>query len=154
MGEQGLSIAVRDGVTHLSGVLNEFADLSALLKSAAPLRLNMRHVTRLNSIGVRNLLKFLSEWGDRAFYYEECPSEFIDQINMIPALLGNAGRGQVKSLFVPYECAECDAEEEVLADAEAYREPARQGRLPTRTCGKCGGKMSVLTDAFFVFLAR
>lgn len=155
MAEQGIKIVEKDGVFHLSGVLNEYADFSPLLAKPEPLKINLRQLSRLNSIGIRNLLKFLSDWGPKAFVFDQCPSEFVDQINMIPALLGTKNHGKVDTLFVPYECPNCDHEEEILAKAEDYRAAAKAGgELPTRTCSKCGNQMTVLMDSFFVFLAR
>lgn len=154
MAEQGIKIVEKDGAFHLSGILNEYADFSTLLKKPEPLRLNMREVSRLNSIGVRNLLKFLAEWGTKAFIYDECPSEFIDQINMIPALLGTKGHGKIKNLFVPYECPSCDHEEEVLCPIEDFQGVSKGQEAPKRKCSKCGSQATVLTDSFFVFLTR
>ena len=154
MAEAGIKIVERGGVYHLSGVLNEYADLSPLLKAAEPLRLNMSQVSRLNSIGIRNFLKFLADWGPKGFVYEQAPSEFIDQINMIPALLGLKHHGTVKSLFVPYECAKCEHEEDVLSDLADYTAVKTGGEPPKRKCPKCGHEMTVLTDSFFVFMTR
>lgn len=154
MADPGIKITEKDGVYHLSGVLNEYADFGPLLTKAAPLRLNMKGVSRLNSIGVRNLLKFLADWGTKAFSYDQCPSEFIDQINMIPALLGTKGHGEVLSLFVPYECSKCDFEEEILSPLADFKGVAQGGELPKRKCAKCGSPSTVLTDSFFVFLTR
>src|SRR5689334_16178520 len=94
--DPGIKIVEKEGIFHLSGILNEYADFSALLTQKEPLRLDMREVTRLNSIGIRNLLKFLADWSPRKFIYLNCPSEFIDQVNMIPALLGNKNNGEVE----------------------------------------------------------
>jgi hypothetical protein len=152
--EQGMQIVERDGVYHLAGVLNEFADLSPLQKAREPLRLNLAKVSRLNSIGIRNLLKFLGEWGPKRFVYESCPSEFVDQLNMIPALLGKQRQGTVQSLFVPYECTGCEREEEFLGPVSDYAAGAKGGQLPGRKCPKCGEMMKVLSDAFFTFLSR
>lgn len=153
-GEQGIKITEKDGAFHLSGVLNEYADLSPLLKRPEPLRINLEQVSRLNSIGIRNLLKFLADWGAKAFQYENVPSEFIDQINMIPALLGTKHHGKVATLYVPYECTDCDFEEEVLSKCDDYAAVAKGGDAPKRKCPKCGSSTGVLTDSFFVFLQR
>lgn len=154
MAEQGIKIVEKDGVFHLSGVLNEYADFSQLLGKSQPLRLNLKGLQRLNSIGIRNLLKFLSDFGDRELIYEECPSEFIDQINMIPALMGVKKNCKIKSLFVPLECSACDHEDEVLSEVSALNLAPGATPTPTHTCSKCGGKMSILTDSFFIFLMR
>ena len=155
MAEQGIKIEEKDGFVHLSGVINEFADFNDLLKFDAPLKLNIKNVSRMNSIGIRNLLKFLNAWGDKPFEYHECPSEFVDQLNMIPALLGVGGHGKVISLHVPYECEDCEHEEETLEPVSNYEAVAKSGEdLPTKPCPKCKGKMYILTDSYFVFLGR
>jgi hypothetical protein len=154
MAEQGIKIEERAGVFHLSGILNEYADFDALLAKAAPLKLNMRGVSRLNSIGIRNLLKFIGDWGAKPFEYIECPSEFVDQINMIPSLLGAKKTGKVVSLFVPYACENCDNEPEVLCPIGDFAGVAAGGEPAPRKCDKCQGKLTVLTDSFFVFLTR
>ncbi len=154
MADQGIKIVEKDGVFHLSGILNEYADFSPLLPKSPPLRLNMKDVSRLNSIGVRNLLKFLADWGTKPFSYDQCPSEFIDQINMIPALLGTKSHGEIMSLFVPYECLSCDHEEEALCPLADFKGISQGGEAPKRQCPKCGSASTVLTDSFFVFLTR
>ncbi len=154
MAEQGIKIVEKEGVFFLSGVLNEYANFSSLLSRQPPLKLNMRQVSRLNSIGIRNLLKFLSDWGPKAFEYQETPSEFVDQVNMIPALLGPNNHGLIKTLFVPYECTKCDNEQEVLCKIEEFDTVKDGNEPPVRKCSKCSGEMAVLTDSFFVFLQR
>lgn len=154
MVDQGMQIVEKDGVFHLSGVLNEYADFSPLLGRSAPLRLNLRGLSRLNSIGIRNLLKFLADWGASEFVYEECPSEFVDQVNMIPALLGTKRNGKIKSFFVPFECPKCDFDEEVLTEAPEIIKVRTQGGHVERNCPKCSGAMTIFSDSFFVFLMR
>jgi len=81
----GLTITEKGGFVFLDGVFDEYADFSSLKAICEPIRFNLRAVRRINSIGMRNLLSFLIEWGDRALEYHECPTDFIEQINMIPA---------------------------------------------------------------------
>lgn len=154
MAEKGIKIVEKEGVFLLSGILNEYADFSSLLGKEPPLRLNMRKVSRLNSIGIRNLLKFLSAWGPKPFEYLETPSEFTDQVNMIPSLLGPKGHGSIKTLFVPFECKNCDFEQELLCKSEEFDAVKDGGEAPPRKCPKCGGPLAVLTDSFFGFLIR
>lgn len=154
MSGQGLKIEEKDGMFYLVGVLDEYVDFSPLLSENPPLKLNLKQLERLNSIGVRNLLKFLNQWGDKPLEYHECPSEFIDQVNMIPALLGAKHHGKVASLYAPYECSSCDNEEEVFGRPEDFGDAAEGGEPPSRPCSKCGQDMHILMDSFFVFLQR
>lgn len=152
MADQGLKIVEKGGTFFLAGVLNEYADFSALENKPAPLKLNMREVRRLNSIGIRNLLKFLTNRGPLPFEYHQAPCEFIDQINMIPALLGPKACGVIKTLFVPYECAACDCDHEVLCTIDEFPGVAAGGAPPLRKCPKCSANMRMLTDSYFAFL--
>jgi len=149
MAEVGIKIEVRGGVHFLSGELNEYSDFEGMKNATPPLILNMKGVERLNSIGIRNLLKFLNNWGSQPFVYQECRAEFIDQINMIPALLGVKNVGKVETLFAPFECDNCSFEEEVLGKAEDF-----EGDEPVRPCPKCGSEMIVVSDSFFIFRGR
>lgn len=149
-----MKISEKGGIFYLSGVLNEYADFTPLLAQKEPLRLNLKQLSRLNSIGIRNLLKFLTEWGTKQLIYEECPSEFVDQVNMIPGLLGIKNHGKIESLFVPYECDACDTEEEALEKSADLLRDLPEISNKTKVCSSCGGRMTVLSDSFFIFLAR
>lgn len=154
MADRGIKIVSKDGVFFLSGVLDEFADLSALVEASEPLRMNLKGVSRFNSIGIRGLLKFLFAWGGKGLIYEECPSEFVDQANMIPALLGTKKQGVILSLFVPYECTSCDFDEELLSRTDELQKTLAAGGALTKSCPSCGGKMEVPAESFFHFLKR
>lgn len=148
-----LSVTEKGGVYHLLGVLNENAELGPLLTIQAPLALNFRGVTRFNSVGIRNMLRFLQQWGQKPLRYIDCPTELINQISMIPSLLGLPKPiAEVQTLFVPYECTSCDHEEEVLAALTDYAGVASGGDAPSRPCPKCGQSMEVASDTFFAFL--
>ena len=149
----GIHITERDGVFHLSGELNEYADLSSLLTKTPPLRLNLKEVTRINSIGIRNLLKFLTGWGDRAFIYEHCSSEFIDQVNMITSLLGPHKQGKIASFYVPYECPNCEFEKDIFSEAAPYKQALASGVWPKQQCPDCHSTLDVMSDSFVSFLS-
>lgn len=147
------SIKHQDGRYHLVGILNEYADLSPLLAAQEPLRLNMGGLSKLNSIGIRNFLRFLSDWGPRSIQYENATSEFIDQLNMIPSLKGVNNHAVIESFFVPWQCLECDHEDEVLMDSGTIVPTVEAGDDPERKCPKCSSDMSLLVDSYFEFLA-
>ena len=154
MAEQGIKIVSKDGVFFLSGVLDEYANFAPLVGATEPLRLNLKAISRFNSIGIRCLLKFLYDWGPKSLIYDECPSEFVDQANMIPALLGAQKQGVISSLFVPYECRDCDHDEEFLGQTTDLQKTLASGQSLTKPCSRCGGTMAVQSDSFFLFLSR
>ena len=150
----GIQIEQQGSVFFVKGVLDEYADLTPLLAQKEPLRLDLRGLTRLNSIGVRNMLKFLAAWGEKTLVYEHCTSEFVDQISMIPALLGVKKQAIVASFYVPYECNKCDHEEDVFGEFQTYAIAHKDGNWPTKSCSKCGAPMQVVSDTFFAFFQK
>ena len=148
-----LRVTEQAGVYFLQGVLNENSELSALLALQAPLTLNFRHVERFNSVGIRNLLRFLQLWGQKPLIYYDCPVELINQISMIPSLMGLPKPiAKVETLFVPYECTSCDHEAEVLAPIGDFAGVTDGESAPSKPCPKCGQVMEVASDTFFAFL--
>lgn len=155
MAEQGIKIAEKNGIVFLSGIMDEASDLSSLLGHSEPLILNFKEVTRFNSTGIRNILRFCAQWGTKRLEYIDCPCDLIDQINMIPALLGPKGSYSVNTLFVPYECRSCGFSEEVLDSVKIYDLALKSGSpLPSKVCPKCAGTMAVISESYFVFLNR
>ncbi len=154
--KRGVTLELADGVYHLSGILDEYADFSALIPVSEPLKLNLKGIKQLNSIGIRNMLEFLKKTGSMRIEYYECPSEYVDQINMIPALLGfGEQKGEVKSLFIPFECQKCDhAEDTLKLIDEVMAELGSDGTSIAAKCPKCGGEMIVYNDFYFSFLSR
>lgn len=147
------TITKRDGTYVLSGVLNEFADFKSLISAAEPLRLDLGGLSKLNSIGVRNFLRFLSDWGGKALVFENATAEFIDQVNMIPSLKGVHHHAQIQSFYVPWQCVRCEREDEVLVSTPEVRAVLDAGDEPSRKCPKCDNDMNLLVDTFFEFLA-
>lgn len=151
---QKLQIAFQNGIFFLAGSLNEFSDFTPMLKADEPLKINLRHINRCNSIGIKLFLDFLTKWGERPFEYHEAPSIFVDQINYIPALLGpTAANGSIASLFVPYLCDSCGLEDEVLVGIAGNTAVGPDYTPPPRTCPKCGKTMQLANPAFFSFLS-
>ena len=156
MADQGITIEVRAEVVYLSGYMNENADLSSLLNRMDPLILNLKNVLRFNSTGIRNLLKFLNKWGSRPLIYQDCPCDFIDQVNMIPALLGQPeGTYKIQSLFMPYECRTCGYESEDLEQFDTVVKIVGSDRQITKKpCPKCASPLHLISEAYLFFLDR
>ena len=153
--KRGVALELKDGTFFLSGVLDEYADFSSLLSVSEPLKLNLRGIKQLNSIGIRNMLEFLKKTGSKRIEYYECPSEYVDQINMIPALLGFGDqKAEVKSMFIPFECKKCDHAEDMLKTSDDIAKSLDGESTVTEKCPKCGGDMIVYNDFFFSFLGK
>ena len=152
MALDSFSISVKDGCYHLSGVLNEFANFDVLKMASEPLRLNLSQLSKMNSIGIRNFLRFLADWGTKEIHYEHATSEFIDQVNMISSMKGSAHQAKILSFNVPWQCVSCDHEDEVFMEAAEVGPMLKDGKDLSRICPKCGTQMSLLMDSFFDFM--
>lgn len=106
--------------------------------SAQPLVLNFKAVKTINSYGTRKLLGFVRKWLPRTLEYHECPSIFIDTINIVRDLLGTPRDPSiVKSFAVPHYCNDCATYFDVMAKATAIVRDADDLGLPKQACPKC-----------------
>lgn len=150
---KGLEFQKRDGVIFLVGHVDEYADFKSLLNEQAPLTLNFKGLKRLNSVGVRNLLGFIHQWGDKPLVYQECPDVLIDQISMVQDLLGFGKKvAEIESFYAPYVCVSCEHEAEFLIQMPDLTS-AKSLELKNEPCPKCGSEMeSELSPEFLQFL--
>ena len=83
---RGLGVTRRwgGGFVRMSGYMDEFADYSALLAEATPLRLKLDGIVALNSLGLRKWIGFIRDFGVRQLELHECPTTFVDAANMMP----------------------------------------------------------------------
>ncbi|MFW7380991.1 MAG: hypothetical protein ACOH5I_19400 [Oligoflexus sp.] len=125
-----------------------------LPKLGKNLTFNFQKVESVNRCGVRSWINFMRELqkDERDIVFEECTSEIVMQINMIPSFKGNA---KVVSVYGGYVCDECGHEESILF-TEGKNLPEDPGdELPPVTCSQCGSEMELeeMEEEFFAFLA-
>jgi hypothetical protein len=109
-----MKISRRGSVVFLEGVVDENADFSPLLSESPPLQLNLSGISRINSIGVRSWMKFISLWGDKPMEYLECPTIITDQISITPVLMGlKKPVVKIMSGFISYVCSKCNQQEDL-----------------------------------------
>jgi hypothetical protein len=128
-----------DGQVTLSGVIDEYADLSFLGSLTGPkVVLNMRGVRRINSYGVRHWMEQIRKVPPNVtMEVIEIPPPIVDQVNMVHGFMG---RGKVVSFYVPYTCGNCEEyREQLVTTAEVKK---RKG-LPEVKCVACGTVMEV-----------
>lgn len=152
--ERGLTFEKRGDIHYLEGHIDEYADFSELLQQSEPLKLNLKGIVRLNSVGVRNLLTFIRDWGEKQIVYIECPDVVMDQLSMVKDLMGfNKKIADVESFLAPYVCESCEREEEFLVQVSDLR--AKGLKLEDKKCPNCSGDMEPeLSIDFFRFLTE
>lgn len=141
-----------DGVKHLhlSGVIDEFSDLSFLGHLEGEVVIHLGGVRRINSFGVRLWID-----GVRAIpaesnvVYVDVPVPLVEQMNMIHDFFG---RGRVESFVAPMACSSCGRTETVLFRVvECTRDEVV--RLQSQ-CGACDALMELddIEEQYLAFL--
>ena len=132
------------------GLMNEFSKFDMLYDfDESELILNLKDVSRINSIGVREWLHALSAIAPQIqVVFEACSPMVVYQMNMIPFFVQ---RISVKSVYAPYYCEEDDEQQLFLIDIEDYKQTEQ---LPSFQCPT--HQISYLFDddpeSFFYFI--
>ena len=143
-----------DGGTaiHLSGTIDERADLVSIFKSlSGPVTFNLSGVERINSIGILHWITNFAEYTHRfPTVVEQVSYAFAIQANAIANLFG---RATIHSCLAPYFCGRCGQCRMSLVTYEDLQ--ASKGQPPERRCSTCDSVMPFDDlDSYFHFLHR
>lgn len=137
---------------RLSGEIVDDVDLTPILEGQrGELVLDLEGVTRLNSAGVRQWVRFVHAIpADVSVFLERCPAFFMRQVVMIGNFLGQA---RMRTLYLPYTCVDCDASCDKLVSAEELGTDAPPG---PPACAACDGEVEFdeTDDAYRAFLGE
>lgn len=135
---------------HLSGVIDEFSDLSFLAHLDGDVVVHLGEVRRINSFGVRLWID-----GVRAIptesnvVYVYVPVPLVEQMNMIHDFFG---RGRVETFLAPMVCNSCGHTETVLFGVQDSKvtEPVRL----ESNCDACDVQMELddIEEQYLAFL--
>jgi hypothetical protein len=141
--------------SFLSGVIDEEADFSLILKEPQPANLDFSGIERVNSIGLRSWMHFMSKWGDKPLNYLNCPVSIGDHLATLPALGGIPKRVAVAlSAMIPYDCLKCNHSEDFMVK-QAEVIPEVLPRVLSPKCRICSGDMELLNpDQLAIFAPR
>lgn len=144
----------RDRLVLISGFITEEADFQsfAALEGGDLLRLDLAGVEQINSCGVREWIHFVRRLAksNRAFELVRCSPAIVRQLNTISNFRGG---GAVRSVMLPYFCADCEREEQRLLEIPTSGPPpAIEESLP---CSSCKGSMEFddLPNSYMAFAA-
>lgn len=135
---------------HLSGVIDEFSDLSFFAHLDGDVLVHLGGVRRINSFGVRLWID-----GVRAIPVESqvvfvnVPVPLVEQMNMTHDFFG---RGLVETFLAPMVCNSCGRTETVL-----YQVQECKGSDPVcldSSCGACDADMELddIAEQYLAFL--
>ena len=152
-----LTVTPEGDALLLAGSIDESSDLMALLARAqhGKLALDLAGITFINSLGVRDWIRFQSTATQQGIQIElrRVAEVLIHQLNMIIATRGTA---RVTSFFAPYACDSCGREESLLVDAVANAPQLASLLPPPMTCPECSGQMAFndFPERYFSFLSQ
>lgn len=133
---------------RLEGIIDEDLDLSPLRSVTGPLLLNLSGIKSINSLGIRGWVNFWKELESKEVYYLECPPIIVRQMSMIPSFTGNA---KVLSVYVPYVCDNCDAEQLSLVNLPESQAPEVPETVPCKQCGAGEMELDANPKQYFSF---
>ena len=139
-------------LVFVSGAITEEADFRPLttLADVGVLRLDLGDVEQINSCGTREWIHFVTRLtrSGRPFELVRCSPAIVRQLNMISNFRGG---GSVRSVLLPYFCADCGHQDAVLLDLPP---PAAADAIPDlRPCPICGAtaEFDDLPDSYLSF---
>lgn len=109
---------------------------------------DLSQVGYINSLGVREWVKFLREARIQGYEFHACSVPFVLQAALAPAVLG---KGTVASFFAPYHCEDCGHSEERLLQSASVL--AASGSPPVFACPSCDEETLELDDIPSRYLA-
>jgi len=139
---------------YLVGIMDEDSLYDEVKEQTGPLCFNWKNVLSINSCAIRNWVNFINELKSMRIFYEECPPLIVRQMNMVPSFKGHA---DIRSVEMPYVCANCDSEKLVLFDGngQGLKTGGKLNLPPGINCENCKkGKLEFdeSVEEYFAFL--
>ena len=138
----------------LSGSINERFNYHSIPLLLSPrVIFQLSQIRTLNSSGVRAWVYFMRQFDAVAdLSFAECSVPLLDQLNIVPQMMGNA---RVVSFYAPYYCKSCDEEEACLIDTKTHANVllSRQAPEMEHTCGTVM-HFDALEDCYFSQVER
>lgn len=138
----------------LSGVIDEHARLHEVVTPEhRRLVLDLGDVTFINSLGVRDWIRFLAKLAADRIQLElvRVAEPLVHQFNMIVATRNGA---QVRSFFAPFACDACGLEKSICLEVQPNLQALRALRPPDVACPTCRAPMAFndFPERYFSFL--
>ena len=116
--------------------------------------LNLEHLKQMNSRGVREWILFVQTLPKSCTVrIEKASIVFMDQFNILPAVVGNA---RIESFFAPYYCSSCEAEVSPLLVVHNHMRSLELGKAPPLVHNTCGNALEfdASEEIFFGLLRK
>lgn len=137
------------------GQIDEEAQFPPAQGGTAPLVIDLKEVTAINSIGIRSWIMWFEAIKGTPIQFLNCPKALVMQMNMVEGFLPESA--EVLTMEVPFFCEECDREMEVLFTVgKEIRVVGDEIKLDFKAEELCGAECEIELDVnekkFFRFL--
>lgn len=146
----------KDGkqVIVLNGTIDETDDLSKIVgMPAGPIRISCRNLSRINSVGVKNWMKYFSllQQNNIPFEFEELSVALVEQVNIVKNF---ACGGTILSIAMPFRCNACETGLTGAIKTDMVR--SMNFNIAPVQCPKCKGtaEFDDVPEEYFSFLTR
>jgi hypothetical protein len=139
-------------VLDVAGNIDEDANFAPVeFGATTAIILDLEKVTAINSVGIREWIKWTKTFPTAALSVRKCPKIIVDQINMVAGFLPTGTK--VQSFFVPYFAEESGNEKMVLFEDGKEFVPGKVSP-PAEVKDETGEvmEMDVIEAKYFKFL--
>ncbi|MFN3696485.1 MAG: hypothetical protein ACK4VO_03510 [Pseudobdellovibrio sp.] len=104
---------IQKATINLSGQIDEsFPPELLAIKFGPEVIINLDQIKMINSLGIREWIKFIGVLSQSKVEFIKCPKIFIDQVNMVQGFI--TPNCKIKSFYVPYFNEDTSNEKNVL----------------------------------------
>jgi hypothetical protein len=140
---------------QVTGPLGELTPefVQSIKAAPNPIIMNLAGLRGINSIGIKRWTQFIQALAAKNIELHECPVEFVDAANFIPAMIQHGQvRMKIISFQVPLICEHCQKEHSMCIPLYECQAQGKYG-FPPRRCPDCGFKCKATIDPeeFFSF---
>ncbi len=142
------------GDTHLiklAGHINEDSILKDIkLSKSQDIVMDFQNIVGVNSCGIREWIKWLSELPPGAnLTWKHCTKEIIDQVNMVEGFLPK--KAKIVSFYIPYFCDECENRTNISQSASSKNDLSYEEEIECPHCSE-KAEIDVIENKYFKFL--
>lgn len=120
----GLSADIKDhaGIRRvaLRGAIDDYVEVEKFVRTvqAPAITFDFEKIDAINSNGIKAWVNIIKGLPGAKITYENCPTFFVDAINMIPVMAKGV---RIQSFYLPYACRSCDIEKPILVTQEQFK---------------------------------
>ncbi|MBU1219612.1 STAS domain-containing protein [Myxococcota bacterium] len=150
------TLKIKDKITYVTiiGIIDEDNNLEEIADrtGSGTVLLNLSHVERINSCGVRDWVNWLGKIESKGarVVLLECSPAIVAQINLVSNF---TSKSVIQSFFAPYYCQSCDKEKVLLIESSTMKN-IREPKAPISRCDECDAVMEFddMEESYFAFL--